>query len=226
MSIKPKVLIYSNFLDYAEWFAINNYCINNSSDFQFLGAGESPVRFKKEKHSLKDIFYEKCFILDADFYEMLKNGAVEEPYPESLGNNTDWKVSMQHPRDEYVYELINKITILTQQIIKDIYGDSTAWEFGPFISKISEGQSLRLHCDGAQYSLPNYPMTDYSAVYYINNDYEGGENIMPAMGLKYKPEPNSLMIVSNASHEDSVHGIEKVTKGSRYMSQNFYTIVI
>ena len=133
---------------------------------------------------------------------------------------------MQHPKDEYVYALINKINSLTQEIIKDIYGHKTVWEFGPFISKLSEGQSLRLHCDGAQYSLPGYPMTDYSAVYYINDNYEGGENIMPALGLEYKPNPNSLMLVSDSFHEDSIHGIQKVTKGSRYMSQNFYTIVI
>lgn len=222
----PKVLIYNNLLNNTEWAAINDYCKNHDDDFQFLGNGETPVRFRKEKHSSKDIYYERCFILDDDFYALLKNGEVEEPYPESLGNNIDWKISMQHPKDKYVYDLINKIILLTQDIIKNIFGDSTVWEFGPFISKISEGQSLRLHCDGAQYSLPGYPMTDYSAVYYINDDYEGGENIMPAIGLRYKPQPNSLMIVSNSSHEDSVHGIELVTKGSRYMSQGFYTAVV
>ena len=222
----PKVLIYDNFLSNNEWSAINNYCINNDGDFQFLGGGESPVRFRKEKHSVKDIYYERCFILDDDLYRDLKNGNAEEPYPESLGNDIDWKVSMQHPKDKYVYDLTSKIIYLTQDIIKTIFGHSTVWEFGPFISKISKGQSLRLHCDGAQYSIPGYPMTDYSAVYYINDDYSGGENVMPAIGLKYKPNPNSLMIVSNSSHEDSIHGIEMVTNGSRYMSQNFYTIVV
>lgn len=222
----PRVLVYENFLNKDEWLVINNYCTNHDDDFQFLGGGESPVRFKKEKHSVKNIYYEKCFILDDEFYQDLKNGRVKEPYPESLGNDTDWKVSMQHPKDQYVYDLITKVIHLTQKIIKDIFGHSTIWEFGPFISKISEGQSLRLHCDGAQYSIPGYPMTDYSAVYYINDNYSGGENVMPAMGLKYKPNPNSLMIVSNSSHEDSVHGIETVTDGTRYMSQNFYTIVV
>ena len=223
---KPKVLIYNNFLNYNEWFEINKYCINLDNEFQFLGNGETPIRFKKEKHSLKNIFYERCFILDDETYNLLKNKKIPEPYPESLGNDVDWKISMQYPKDDNIYHLLMKINLLTQEIIKDIYGHKTIWEFGPFISKMSEGQSLRLHCDGAQYSLPGYPMTDYSAVYYINDNYEGGENIMPALGLEYKPNPNSLMLVSDSIHEDSIHGIKKIISGNRYMSQNFYTIVI
>jgi hypothetical protein len=225
MKHSPQAVLFTNYLENSEWSEINEYVHGNCGDFYYLGGGDTPVRFKKVKHSTKpDVEYERCFILDNETYSAIKSGLAEEPYPDSLGNEVDWKVPMQQPQDEKIKSLILKTLHKSQQVILDMFGHKTVWEFGPFISKMKEGQSLRLHCDGAQYSLPGYPMTDYSAIYYINDDYEGGENVMPALGLRYKPQANSMLLVSNSWHEDSVHSIEKITKGNRYMSQGFFTI--
>jgi len=68
------------------------------------------------------------------------------------------------------------------------------------------------------------PYTDFSSIYYINEDFEGGEYVMPAMGLTYKPRENSLILLSKAQSEDSAHGINKIHSGTRYSSQTFFVI--
>jgi len=222
---KPHVVVFDNYLPHEEWLLVNKYAHTHDDDFSHLGAGASPIRFKKTKHSRKPyIEYENGFILSDGDYQSILSGEMPEPHPGSLGNEDDWKVPIHSPVDKNVRSSILKTINQSQAIISSIYGDDVEWEFGPFISKIDKGKSLRLHCDTFQFGLPGLPPTDYSAIYYINDDYDGGENVMPAIGLTFKPNANSMMLVSRSWHEDSVHGINMVTSGTRYMSQGFFSI--
>ena len=85
----------------------------------------------------------------------------------------------------------------------------------------SEGDYMALHCDGV-FLATEGASTDFSSVYYINDDYEGGELYVPAIGLSIKPKANSLVVWSHVWHEDMAHGVKPITSGSRFMSQGFF----
>jgi predicted 2-oxoglutarate/Fe(II)-dependent dioxygenase YbiX len=61
-------------------------------------------------------------------------------------------------------------------------------------------------------------------VYYINDDYEGGEFNMPLMGFRLRPKANSLLIFTHSSHEDMAHEVTPVTSGNRFVSQGFFAV--
>lgn len=66
-----------------------------------------------------------------------------------------------------------------------------------------------------------YSDTHYIAkgiIFYINDDFEGGEIDYIDKGIVIKPIANSLL-VHNASN---THGVKLVTKGDRYIMANFY----
>jgi len=221
----PQVLLFTNYLEDFEWKQIKDYAEKMEHDFDYLGSGDSPIRFKKVKHSrLNHIEYERCFILEDEEYQLIRTKQKPEPYPESMGNETDWQTLMHRPIDENIKNLLSKVLDKSQEIIFEIFGDKTVWEFGPYLSMYGEGKSLRLHCDGFQYGMDGYPQTDYSTVYYINDDYSGGEYTIPAMGITYKPVANSMLLVSNSPHEDAAHSVGKVLSGNRFMSAGFFTI--
>jgi len=221
----PAVFLFSDYLPNNEWQQVINYIDRMSDDFGYLGSGDSPVRFKKVKHSrFPEIEYERCFVLDDEEYELIRNGKKGEPYPESMGNDDDFKTLTHKPTDPEISNILKKTINKSQQIILDFFKDETIWEYGPFLSLCSDGRSLRLHCDGFQYGFEGFPRTDYSTVYYVNDDYEGGEIWMPALGMTIKPKANSLLLWSKSWHEDVAHGVKPVTSGRRYVSQGFFTV--
>ncbi len=55
---------------------------------------------------------------------------------------------------------------------------------------------------------------DLSVVYFLNDDFEGGELVFPALDLSIKPEPGTL--VCFPSDHNYIHGVNPVTSGHRY----------
>ena len=55
---------------------------------------------------------------------------------------------------------------------------------------------------------------DLSMVFYLNNDFEGGDFIFPDLKIKVRPEPG--MLICFPSNRYYKHGVEPVTKGKRY----------
>lgn len=218
----PTICIFPDYLPQDEWLELINYIKEMPNEFSYLGAGDSPIRFKKVKNSrFTDVEYERGFILDDEEYRLIKNGEKDEPYPESMGNEIDWKSPTHTPIEGNISDILFKILNNSAKTIVKFFGDETTWYHEPFISLFSEGKSLRVHCDGFTYGDEGLTRTDYSTVYYLNDDYEGGEICFPALGMKIKPKANSLLLWSNSWHEDTAHGVNLVTSGKRYVSQGF-----
>lgn len=78
-----------------------------------------------------------------------------------------------------------------------------------------EGVGAGIHVDNHQY----YEDLTYSAVLYMNDDFEGGETIFPKLGIERKPQKGSAIIFP--SHLE--HGVNLVTKGKRYTMNVWYT---
>jgi len=63
---------------------------------------------------------------------------------------------------------------------------------------------------------------DLSTVLFLNDDFEGGEFIFPDFRIKVKPEPG--LLVCFPSNQLYLHGVEKVTNGTRYSMVNWMTV--
>jgi predicted 2-oxoglutarate/Fe(II)-dependent dioxygenase YbiX len=55
---------------------------------------------------------------------------------------------------------------------------------------------------------------DLSMVFYLNDDFEGGDFIFPDLKIRVRPEPG--MLICFPSNRYYKHGVEPVTKGKRY----------
>jgi predicted 2-oxoglutarate/Fe(II)-dependent dioxygenase YbiX len=55
---------------------------------------------------------------------------------------------------------------------------------------------------------------DLSMVFYLNDDFEGGDFVFPEHHIRIRPEPG-MMVCFPSSHY-YMHGVEPVTKGKRY----------
>jgi hypothetical protein len=111
-----------------------------------------------------------------------------------------------------VVDLENRYTI---QFI-DKYRDKIAAYFNDGFNKVSgsimtiyrEGVGMNMHSD-------SQPFPEMGALFYLNDDYEGGE-LAVGDDFIYKPKKYDLVYMSS----EPMHGVLPVTKGTRY----FFTI--
>jgi hypothetical protein len=91
----------------------------------------------------------------------------------------------------------------------DSYNFSTSWHDGYSILKYSTGQKFTNHIDDHKDYIRRV-----STIYYMNDDYVGGEINFPRFNISYKPKANELLIFpSNYIYN---HSVSSVTKGTRY----------
>jgi len=92
---------------------------------------------------------------------------------------------------------------------KSMYRVDTVWHDTYGILKYGVGQQFTDHIDDHQ---------DYhrrvSTVYYMNDNYEGGEINFPRFGITYKPKANELFIFPSTYVYN--HSVSPVTEGTRY----------
>lgn len=77
------------------------------------------------------------------------------------------------------------------------------------ILKYGKGQKFTNHIDDhSQYHRR------VSSVYYINDDYEGGEINFPRFGISYKPKANQMIVFPSTYVYN--HSVSEVVSGTRY----------
>jgi Rps23 Pro-64 3,4-dihydroxylase Tpa1-like proline 4-hydroxylase len=77
------------------------------------------------------------------------------------------------------------------------------------ILKYGEGQYFKNHID----DHPSYHRR-LSSVYYINDDYQGGEINFPRFNISYKPKANEMIIFPSTYVYN--HSVSEVVSGTRY----------
>lgn len=210
----PRICIFTDYLPSDEWTAVKQYCHEKREAFEFVGHNPL-IGWEKHQHSVfPEIVFQKSFLATE---EQIKTGGY-------LTNGDNYKISMHEPRDGHVHKILSWMLIKARDSIKTTYGNNTYFESGPWLSKAEVGDHMGLHCDGVFLDRVG-AVTDFSCVYYVNDDYEGGEIYMPILGMTIKPKANSLLLWSHVWHEDMVHGVKPVLSGTRYMSQGFFTTV-
>lgn len=92
---------------------------------------------------------------------------------------------------------------------KSYFGVSTDWHDSYGILKYGVGQKFVNHID------------DHTAfhrrisfVYYMNDNYEGGEIIFPRFNISYKPKANEMIVFPSTYVYN--HSVNEVTSGTRY----------
>lgn len=99
---------------------------------------------------------------------------------------------------------------------------------GPCIVRWPVGTRQEPHADkemheGPDTGKPNsFPWYDIGTVFYLNDDYEGGELYFPLQGIEFKPKPGAAYFFPG--DKNYIHGVRPVTSGIRYTLPYFWTI--
>ena len=229
----PAITIHKNFLSEEDHKSLIEY-LNNSSEKAWgitkdiADRPTSPVRFKLVEHSKNpSLKYLRTFILDDEHFEKLKVGEIGEPFPEGLENPVDWHLVLHDPQEKKILDIIATIDRQVAEHIYNLYGQEARCTFPPVFTMIADNRSMRLHCDGYDFDSErryNESICYFSSIYYINDDYDGGEHFTPYLGLTYKPRANSLILNCTPWDEDMAHGVKPVTSGKRFVRQHFWTL--
>jgi hypothetical protein len=83
------------------------------------------------------------------------------------------------------------------------------------------GQELTPHydCKHPDGSPNGTPWREWSAVLYLSDGYQGGELVLPHVGLVYKPRSGSLVMFK----ADTLHGVRACSDGIRYTCAMWFT---
>ncbi len=116
-----------------------------------------------------------------------------------------------------IFDILDKVFTIVYETIKNIYGV----EVDPFkkselhIVKFVTGFSLMPHVDTLS-SESNH----IASIYYLNEDYTGGEIVFPGHDLKIKPKANSIIIFPG--NENYLHEVLKIVDRDRYSSAMWF----
>ena len=99
----------------------------------------------------------------------------------------------------------------------------------PALVRWLPGQYQNPHADkelheGDQRGKPNdFPYYDIAGLFYINDDYEGGELYFPNQEIQFKPKRGAAYFFPGDMNY--IHGVTEVKSGIRYVSPFFWTIL-
>jgi len=99
-----------------------------------------------------------------------------------------------------------------KEVWPDILGYSKWWD----------GYVQRPHADGENPdgSQHEFHWRKFGCVYYLNDDYEGGEIWFPNFDISIKPKPNTMIFFpGDLKH---LHGVRNVDKGVRHTMASFW----
>jgi hypothetical protein len=111
----------------------------------------------------------------------------------------------------------------------DAYFSVDALPTSPAMVRWLPGQLQMPHADkelhtGPDAGKPNdFPHYDIAGLFYINDDYEGGELYFPNQGIKFKPKPGAAYFFPG--DKNYIHGVSEIISGIRYTVPFFWTIV-
>ena len=113
-------------------------------------------------------------------------------------------------------------TVFLNNIRKKIKSDfkftDEIWPDYLGLVKWEEGDMQHPHADAE----PNvFYWRDFGCIYYLNDDYEGGEIYFPKQDITLKPKPNTLVFFPG--NHDYLHGVKPMISGTRYTLTSFWT---
>ena len=128
-----------------------------------------------------------------------------------------------------------KISIVIEGLVKrlkkevDEFFNVDALPTSPAIVRWPPGTRQEPHADKEFHEGPNagtpnaFPYYDMASIFYINDNYEGGELYFPIQGIEFKPKARAVYFFPG--DKNFIHGVRPVISGTRYTSHFFWTIL-
>ena len=110
----------------------------------------------------------------------------------------------------------------------DSYFSVDAAPTSPAMVRWLPGQFQMPHADKELHSGPDagkpndFPWYDIAGLFYINDDYDGGELYFPNQGIQFKPRAGSAYFFPGDMNY--IHGVSEIKSGIRYTVPFFWTI--
>ena len=178
-----------------------------------------------------------AFIIEHAKRQKKEDLSVFDPEQSNKSGNTKFSVDKKI-RDTQMIDLED----IASEII-DLYRNVVLNVINPFYEfEVKDSELPQLlhygidghympHCDGESLWKPpgNEPLIwrkstdrDLSTVLFLNDEFEGGDFVFPELRVRVRPEPG--MLVCFPSTHEYLHGVEPVTKGTRYSIVNWMTV--
>jgi hypothetical protein len=126
-----------------------------------------------------------------------------------------------------IIEVLHNIITRLNKTIDDFFKVKST-PTGPCIVRWPVGSRQEPHADkemheGPDAGSPNsFPWYDLGTVFYLNEDYEGGELYFPLQGIEFKPKAKAAYFFPG--DKNYIHGVRPITDGVRYTAPFFWTI--
>lgn len=143
-----------------------------------------------------------------------------------------WKdrVATNESLDKNDPEILNVLENLFQRLKKEIelFFNVVVEPTGKAIVRWLPGQFQHPHADkelheGPDAGKPNdFPYYDIASLFYLNDDYDGGELYFPLQGIQFKPKKGSAYFFPG--DKNYIHGVTEIKNGIRYTCPFFWTI--
>ena len=171
------------------------------------------------KNIFNDSILEFLSISKEIVWDEMKTGSEEEnpliDYRSRRGKNISLN-ALLHNLDFINFK--EKINQYSSECLVDYSKSFGYWglvEEGWVILKYEEGDFFKVHTDSSR----RYPR-QVSSVYYLNDDYEGGDLYFPFLNLTIKPEASELIFFPSTNLFS--HEAKPVSKGVKYSMANWY----
>jgi hypothetical protein len=129
--------------------------------------------------------------------------------------------------DPKVVELITGMQARLKDRVDEFFAVD-AHPTSPAVVRWLPGQRQQPHADkelheGENRGKPNdFPYYDIAGLFYINEDYEGGELYFPNQGIQFKPKAGAAYFFPGDMNY--IHGVTEIKSGIRYVCPFFWTI--
>jgi hypothetical protein len=148
------------------------------------------------------------------------------------------RVASASTLDKYSKNIYTLIETLQKRlkIEVDKFFNVDAFATGPTVVKWNQGQYQHPHADKELHKYekwggspevegkPNdFPFYDIAGLFYINDDYEGGELYFPEQGIQFKPKAGAAYFFPG--DKNYIHGVTEITSGTRYTCPFFWTVL-
>ena len=170
----------------------------------------------------KNIFYIDNF-LDNSFYEYIskisyKNSEIEQIQPEIHPQRINVDLNSLEYNFFWDY-FLNKINEIFDPLIYEKTGNRHVSVFIPDDKYNNLEYVMGIHKDDFGYKeFLNIKNEDqillFGGIYYINDNYNGGEICYPSQGIEIKPRAN--MLVVHSASDEYEHGVKQVYENPRY----------
>jgi hypothetical protein len=176
-------------------------------------------------------------ITPADFVKKIEDLDINADENSALCKWHEWAASHTEEENKYVFgeqkrfnmssivsdpaafEIYEKLTLAIEYVSGD-YAAKYDLDIGALapisISKYHTGAFMGPHADSDENSLS----PTISVVFYLNDDYEGGEINFPNQGITIKPKAGDIVVFP--SRLPFLHESKAIISGTKYMAPGFW----